>query len=86
VYAYHQSGSIEPSEEVERIMREFSGRKGEISYEVKLSGNRVKQVSQCQFVFVLTGKGGCYHTHRLYGSSSVYLDPYTSHYSQRLTK
>jgi hypothetical protein len=35
----------EPQDEVERILREFSGRKGEMLYEVKLLGDRVKQVS-----------------------------------------
>jgi hypothetical protein len=35
----------EPQDEVERILREFAGRKGDMVYEVKLLGDRVKQVS-----------------------------------------
>jgi hypothetical protein len=35
----------EPKDEVERIVREISGRKGDMVYEVKLFGDRVKQVS-----------------------------------------
>ncbi|KAI4908327.1 hypothetical protein J4E90_008952 [Alternaria incomplexa] len=35
----------EPQDEVEKILREFSGRKGEMIYEVRLSGDRVKQIT-----------------------------------------
>lgn len=51
----------EPQDEVERILREFSGRKGEMIYEVKLSGGRVKHVSdntlEIPNCLSLTGKG-----------------------------
>lgn len=50
---------FEPIEEVERIVREISGKKGEIAYQVKLSGNGVEQVSLMAIENrPLTGKGG----------------------------
>lgn len=49
----------EPSENVERIVREISGKQGEIAYQVKLSGNGVEQVSLMSIEnHPLTGKGG----------------------------
>lgn len=49
----------EPSDEVERIVREISGKQGEIAYQVKLSGNGVEQVSLMSIENrSLTGKGG----------------------------
>ena len=51
----------EPQDEVEKILREFAGRKGEMIYEVRLSGDRVKQVSDyildVSNSLTITGKG-----------------------------
>lgn len=37
---------IEPRDEVDGILREFNGRKGEMLYEVRLFGDKTKQVSE----------------------------------------
>jgi hypothetical protein len=39
----------EPEDEVESILREFFGRKGDMVYEVKLLGDRIQQVSDSFF-------------------------------------
>jgi hypothetical protein len=37
---------IEPKDEVEGILREFHGRRGDMLYEVRLFGDKTKQVSE----------------------------------------
>ena len=49
----------EPSDEVERIVRESSGKHGEMFYEVQITGNGVKKVSSTPYEGCsLIGKGG----------------------------
>lgn len=48
----------EPKDEVEYIMREFSEGNGDMSYQVRLVGKQVKQVSSTLVIVSLIGKGG----------------------------
>lgn len=48
----------EVRDEVERVVREFSGKDGDVSYEVQVTGNRLMEVSSTSYEGCsLTGKG-----------------------------
>ncbi|EMD93235.1 hypothetical protein COCC4DRAFT_165235 [Bipolaris maydis ATCC 48331] len=60
----------EPSDEVERIVREISGKQGEIAYQVKLSGNGVEQLSFDKLL-LLPGGSEALHAFELHDNSGV---------------
>ncbi|EMD67914.1 hypothetical protein COCSADRAFT_177846 [Bipolaris sorokiniana ND90Pr] len=55
---------------VERIVREISGKQGEIAYQVKLSGNGVEQLS-FEELLLLPGGSEALHAFELHNNSSV---------------